>query len=243
MSKTGFDDDALVEQFAQASAKQGEALRQAVQQATLKALQGRELTLKSVRDAVKATTKAASAGAAKSGLPTTDVEALLMKAVEGMDAALVKAVEANRRALEQFVDQGAQLQETQMKKALADIEKMEDTLYGSVDKAVADAAKNLQGPWAMVLEGMKARGSATGSSATAALEQLTERSREAVRRGRAQAQSTVDAWMDHYTALARGVLIGMSEGLDASAPPRPPSRPPGGRAKAEPRLSPTTATP
>ena len=62
MSKTGFDHDALVEQFAQASAKQGEALRQAVQQATLKALQGRELTLKSVRDAVKATTKAASAG-------------------------------------------------------------------------------------------------------------------------------------------------------------------------------------
>ena len=107
----------------------------------------------------------------------------------------------------------------EMKKALADIEKMEDTLYGSLDKAVADAAKNLQGPWAMVLEGMKARGSATGSSATAALEQLTERSREAVRRGRAQAQSTVDAWMDHYTALARGVLIGMSEGLDASAPP------------------------
>ena len=55
MSKTGFDHDALVEQFAHASAKQGEALRQAVQQATLKALQGRELTLKSVRDAVKAT--------------------------------------------------------------------------------------------------------------------------------------------------------------------------------------------
>jgi hypothetical protein len=120
-----------------------------------------------------------------------------------------------------------------MKKALADIEKMEDTLYGSVDKAVADAAKNLQGPWAMVLEGMKAKGSATGSSATAALEQLTERSREAVRRqGRAQAQSTVDAWMDHYTALARGVLIGMSEGLDASAPPAPPPRRrPPGRAK------------
>ena len=105
-----------------------------------------------------------------------------------------------------------------MKKALADIEKMEDTLYGSVDKAVADAAKNLQGPWAMVLEGMKAKGSATGSSATAALEQLTERSREAARQGRAQAQRTVEAWMDHYTALARGVLIGLSEGLGEPAP-------------------------
>ena len=58
MSKTGFDHDALVEQFAQASAKQGEALRQAVQQATLKALQGRELTLKSVRDAVSGIVRA-----------------------------------------------------------------------------------------------------------------------------------------------------------------------------------------
>lgn len=218
MSKTGFDHDALVEQFAQASAKQGEALRQAVQQATLKALQGRELTLKSVRDAVKATTKAASAGAAKSGLPTPDVETLLSKAVEGMDSALVKAVEANRRALEQFVDQGVELRETKMKKALADIEKMEDALYGSVDKAIASAGQKLQGPWASALDGLKVKGSATGSSATAALEQLTERSREAARLGRAQAQSTVDAWMDHYTALARGVLIGLSEGLGEPAP-------------------------
>ncbi|MBE7418465.1 MAG: hypothetical protein HS128_12095 [Ideonella sp.] len=216
MNKTGFDHEALVEQFAQASARQGDALRQAAQQATLKALQGRELTLKSVRDAIRATTKAASAGAAKSGLPPTDVETLLTRAVEGMDAALVKAVEANRRALEQFVDQGAQLRETKVKKALADIEKMEDALYASVDKAVGDAAKGLQAPWAVVLEGLKAKGSATGSSATAALEQLTARSREAVREGRSQAQSTVDAWMDHYTALARGVLIGLSEGLKAS---------------------------
>ena len=82
--------------------------------------------------------------------------------------------------------------------------------------AIADAGNALQGPWASALEGMKAKGSATGSSATAALEQLMARSRDAVRQGRARAQSTVDAWMDHYTALARGVLIGMSEGLEAS---------------------------
>ena len=218
MSKTGFDHEALAQQFAQASIRQGDALRQAFQQATLKALQRRELTLKSVRDAVQATTKAASAGAAKSGLPTTDVEALLSKAVEGMDAALVKAVEANRRALEQFVDQGVELRATKMKKALADIEKMEDTLYGSVGKAIASAGQNLHGPWSSALERLKVKGSATGSSATVALEQLTDRSLEAARQGRVQAQSTVDTWMDHYTALARGVLIGLSEGLGGAAP-------------------------
>ncbi|MDP2066598.1 MAG: hypothetical protein Q8K38_11590 [Burkholderiaceae bacterium] len=218
MNKIDLDHEALAQQFAQASSRQGDALRQAFQQATLKALQGRELTLKSVRDAVQATAKAASAGAAKSSLSTPDVEALLSKAVEGMDSALVKAVEANRRALEQFVDQGVELRGTKMKKALSDIEKMEAALYGSVDKAIASAGVKLQNPWASALEGLKLKGSATGFSATAALKQLSDRSREASRQGRAQAQSTVDAWMDHYTALARGVLIGLSEGLGEPAP-------------------------
>jgi len=42
-----------------------------------------------------------------------------MKAVAGMDAALEKAVQANRKALQLIVDQGADLRETQVKKALA----------------------------------------------------------------------------------------------------------------------------
>ena len=219
MSKSGFDHEALVQQFAQASARQGDALRQAVQQATLKALQGRELTLESVREAVKATTRAASAGAATSSLPKADVEALLTKAIEGMDAALVKAVEANRRALEQFVEQGATLRETQVKKVLADLEKMEDTLFASVEKALDGAGEGLHRTWAPALEAMKIKGSATGASATSALEQLAQRAREAQQAGRNQALSSVEALMDHYTALARGVLIGLSEGLDGSAAP------------------------
>ncbi len=215
MSKHGIEHEALIEQFSQASAKHGAALRKAVEDATLRALQGRELTLRSVRDALKATTQAASAGAAKSGLGQPDVEAMLTRAVEGMDAALVKAVEANRRALEQFVDQGAKLSQTHVKKALADIEKMEDVLFSSVNKATADAAQPVQAPWAMVLEAFKAKGSATGASATSALEQLASRAQAASREGRALAQGSVEAWLEHHTALARGVLIGLSAGLEA----------------------------
>lgn len=217
MNSNGIDHDALVQQFSQATAKQGEALRKTVQQGTLQALQGRELTLTSIQEVLKSMTQAASVGAAKSGLGRTDVEALLTRAVEGMDAALVKAVEANRRALQQFVDQGAELRQTQMKKALTDIEKMEDVLFSSVNKAVVDAAQVVQAPWASALEGFKAKGSATGASATAALEQLTSRAQGAPREGRALAQRSVEAWMDHYAALARGVLIGLSEGLEPGA--------------------------
>jgi hypothetical protein len=88
MIKSGIDQDALVAMFSEATAKQGEALRKAVAEATLKALQARELTLANIRSVLKTVTEAASAGAAKSALPMPDVEDLLGQAFAGMDAAL-----------------------------------------------------------------------------------------------------------------------------------------------------------
>ena len=67
MNAHGFDADALITQFSEASAKQGEALRRAVQEATLKALQGRELTLKNIKATVKQVTSAAATGAGGAG--------------------------------------------------------------------------------------------------------------------------------------------------------------------------------
>lgn len=215
MNKLGIDQEALVQQFSQASAQQGEALRQAVEQATLKALQGRELTVKSIKEVLKTMTQTASAGAAKSGLAAPDIEPMLAKAVDGMDAALVQAVEAQRRALQQVIDQGAALRETQVKKVVSEIEKMEDLFFTTLQKATADAGEGVAQPWAKALEGMKLKGSATGSSATAAIEQLTGRARDAARDGRTLGQKAAEAWMSHYAAMANGVLIGMSAALNA----------------------------
>ena len=163
MIKHGIDQQALIKQFSEATAQQGEALRKAVNDATLKALQGRELTLANIKQVLSTVAKAASAGAAASPMVAVDVEALLRKAFAGMDSALEQAVQANRKALQQMVDQGANLRETQLKKALADIEKMEDALFDAVRKAAAGTGgatgpgATLQGPWAKVLRGCKAR--------------------------------------------------------------------------------------
>ena len=150
MIKSGIDQDALVTMFAEASVKQGEALRKAVASATLQALQGRELTLESIRKVVRTVAGAASLGAARNPASAVDVEALLGKALAGIDAALLKAVEANRKALEQFVSTGVGLTEKPMKDALANIEKMEDTFFGAVAKA-SQGAGPLQAPWEHVL--------------------------------------------------------------------------------------------
>ncbi len=221
MIKSGIDQDALVNMFSQATAKQGEALRKAVSEATLKALQGRELTLANIRSVLKTVTEAASSGAAKSGLPLPDVEGLLGQAFAGMDAALLKTVEANRRALEQFVSQGVDVQEGQIKVALANLEKMEDMFFATVAKAAQGTGQPLQGPWDQVLEAMKVKGTSTGAGASQTVEQMLAQAQTALRDGRSAGLKAAQAMMASYSTLVSGVLIGMSEGLQQGAPSKP----------------------
>jgi hypothetical protein len=217
MIKSGIDQDAIVRMFTDATAKQGEALRKAVAEATLKALQGRELTMENVRKVLKSVTQAATAGAGKNVLPGVDPEALLEKAFTGMDAALLKAVDAQRKALQQFVEQGMSVQDKPMKTALANIEKMEDLFFSTVAKAAKDAGGALQAPWQQVLDTMKLQGTGTGMQALASVDELMAKAQSALRESRSAGLRQAQAMMDSYAALVSGVLIGMSEGLQAPA--------------------------
>ena len=222
MMKAGIDQDALITMFAEASAKQGDSVRKAVSEATLRALQGREMTLDNIRKVVKNVTDAASLGIAKNTMPQVDVEGLIDQALGGIDAALLQAVEANRKALEQFVSGGASLTEKPLKEALANIEKMEDVFFGAVTKA-SQSAGPLQGPWQSALDSFRMKGSATGSQAQQTVETLLSQAQTMMRQGRATGMRAAQAMLDSYAALASGVLIGMSEGLQAGTKRSSPS--------------------
>lgn len=216
MSKAGFDQQALIDQFAQAAAKGNEQMRKAVHDATLKALQGRELSLKNIRTVVGKVTEAASAaGAAQGALAggAAKVEGLLDTAVAGMDDALLKAVEANRLALQRLVDQGVSLRETQLKKALSDLEKMEDTLMAAVKKAAGAAGEPLTGPWNQVLEKFNLSGTQTGAQAAGTIEGLVGQMHTTMRETRAASLKAAQTLAESYTALVSGVMIGMSDAL------------------------------
>ena len=214
MIKSGIDQDALITLFAEAGAKQGEALRKAVSNATLQALQGRELTLDSIKKVVKTVAGAASMGAARNPASPVDVEAMLGKALAGIDSALLQAVEANRKALEQFVSHGVGLGEKPMKDALANIEKMEDTFFDAVAKA-SKTAGPLQAPWEHALSALKIKGSDTGAQATQTVESLLAQAQTTLRTTRASGIRAAQAMLDSYASLVSGVLIGMSEGLQS----------------------------
>ena len=222
MMKSGIDQQALIDLFANASTKQTEQLRQAVYQATLGALQGRELSLKNIRSVLGAVTQAAGQGVAKNPLADVDADALLDKAVAGMDEALLKAVEANRVALQQFVDKGVDLRETQLKKALDDLEKFEDMLVGVVKKNAGAAGDPMAGPWGQVLEKLQLKGTLSGAQAAGATEQLANQMaqmQEAMRATRAAGLRAAQTFADSYGALVSGVLIGLSDALRQGGSP------------------------
>ncbi|HEY1393460.1 MAG TPA: DUF6781 family protein [Methylibium sp.] len=213
MSKPVIDHDALISMFENATARQAAQLRKAVSDATLAALQGRELSLKNIRQVLSGVGGAVSAGAAKNTAANIDVEALLGKAAAGMDDALLKAVEANQVALQRFVAQGSDLREKHLKKALGDLEKFEDTLFDAVKKSAGGAGAQLAGPWEQVLEKMQAGGTLSGAKASAAAEQLAAQMQAAVRDSRSAGLRAAQALADSYAAMVSGVLIGMSDAL------------------------------
>ena len=226
MIKHGIDQEALISKFSEASARQGEAIRKTVTEATLKALQGRELSLKNIKQVLNTVASAAATGAAGSALPQADIETLLGKAVAGMDTALEQAVQANRKALQQMVDQGATLRETQVKKALADIEKMEDTLFAALRKAAEGSQASIEGPWTKVLNAAQGKGTSTGAQASATITQLMDSAQQNLRDGRNLGLRASQAMFDSYSTLVSGVLIGMSDALQqgGAAPPAKSSR-------------------
>jgi hypothetical protein len=226
MVKPMFDPDALIDMFSNATAKQGEQIKQAVSQATLTALQGRELTLKNIKGALKAISEAASAGAARNVMPGIDAETLLDQAVAGMDDALLKAVEANRVALTTLTAQGADLREKHMKKALDDLDKIEDTMLATFRKAAEGAGAPVAGAWGTVLEKMQAGGTLSGAQAsmtTEKLQQMAEQMQGAMRSTRNASLRAAQALAESYTAMVSGVLIGMSDALSSKTPAAKPA--------------------
>ena len=222
MAKSMIDPDALIEMFESATAKQGAQLRKSVSDATLAALQGRELTLKNIRSTLKAVSEAASQGAARNVLGGMDPETLIDAAVAGMDDAMLKAVDANRAALQQFAAQGADLRDKHLKKAMDDLDRFEDTMFAAFKKTAAGAGAPMAGAWEQVLKKFQAAGTLSGAKAAGTGEQLAgqmaEQMQAAVRNTRTDSLRAAQSMAESYTAMVSGVLLGMSEAIKASAP-------------------------
>ena len=204
------DADEVLKGLARESVKQGENLRTAVRELTLNALKSRELTLAEIKRVVKTVTEGVNLGAAGAKI---DAERVLGEALAGMDDAVLRAVQANHLALQQLSAQGQNLRESHVKKALAELERLEDEFVASVKEATKKGSKQLKDQWASVLQQKQSVGLETAAQIEATMEQFGDQMRETVKQQRRTALKAAEMMAENFTTLANGILIGLTEGL------------------------------
>jgi hypothetical protein len=202
--------DEVLKGLARESVKQGENLRSAVRELTLNALRGRELTLAEIKRVVKTVTEGVNLGAATGKV---DAERVLSEALSGMDEAVLRAVQANHLALQQLSAQGQSMRESHMKKALDELERLEDEFFATIKDAAKKGSKQVKDQWASVLQRTESSGTGTASQIEATLEEFGDRMHEAIKQQRRTALKATEAMAENFTTLASGILIGLTEGL------------------------------
>jgi len=204
------DTDEVLKGLARESVKQGENLRSAVRDLTLNALKSRELTLSEIKRVVRSVAEGVNLGASASKL---DGERVFSEALAGMDDAVLKAVQANHIALQQLSAQGQSLRESHMKKALDELERLEDEFMASIKDAAKKGSKQIKDQWASVLQRSETSGTETASQIEATLEEFSDRMHAAIKLQRRTALKATEAMAENFSTLASGILIGLTEGL------------------------------
>jgi hypothetical protein len=130
-----------------------------------------------------------------------------------MDEAVLKAVQANHLALQQLAAQGQSLRDSHVKKALDELERLEDEFVGAVKEATKKGSQQLRDQWASVLQRTQVSGTVTAAEVERTLEEFGDRMRDAVRQQRRTALKAAEMMAENFTTLASGILIGLTEGL------------------------------
>jgi hypothetical protein len=200
--------DEILKSIAAEAVKQQHHLRETVRDLTLKALQARELNLKQINGVVGSVTQGINAGTTANSEDTKNV---LSDAFAGMDDALLKVVEANKIALQKLTEGGESFEDSSVRKALKDLEKIEDQFLSAIRKASNDASEKVKQNWKTILDKMPHGGTVTGAMVDETLSAQSQQMREAVRASRETSLKTVHALTQNYATLVSGVLMGLSE--------------------------------
>lgn len=212
MTNAAIDVDEVLRSLASQSIKQGGNVRVAVRDLTLKALQQRELTLDQIGKVLRSVIEGVNLGVVKREVK---VEKALSDTVAGMDDALLKAVQATNVALHRLTGKGYDYQDSNLKLALDELEKLEDEFLKSIAKATDSASEKIKAPWDKVLEKTKLSGTATGTQVASTVRDYAQRAQAAMRQQRETGFKTAHLLTQNFATLVSGILIGMSEGLGA----------------------------
>jgi hypothetical protein len=212
MKHPAIDTDDVLKRLASESTRQGANLRTTVRALTLKALERRELTLEQIKGVLENVTVGVTLGVVDREM---NVEKALADALAGMDDALLNVVEATRVALDRLGSAGQDYEDSYLKQASRDLERYEDALLQSVAKSANSAGEKIGAQWAQVLRKKKLTGTGTGVKAAATVREFAKRAQTTLRKQRETGFKAAHLLAQNFATLASGILIGMSEALQA----------------------------
>ena len=209
MTTATLNSDEMLKTMVAEAVKQQTQIRSAVRDITLKALQARELGLSQINNVVRNVTQGVNAGLGNKG----DVEKVLADAVAGMDDALLKVVEANQVALTKLTEGGANFEESGVKKALDELEKLEDRFRDGITQGTQEAGGRLTQQWASVLEKIPRGGTDTGERVVQTIAEHAQQAQDAMKQSREAGLKVAHTLTQNYATLVSGVLMGLSEAM------------------------------
>ena len=225
MTKAMINTDAMLTEMVAAAVKQGENLRVNVRNLTLQALQARDLSLGQMRAVLTSVTAGVNRGAADT---EGDPQKMIGKALAGMDEALLQAVRASHIALNQLSEQGADFEDSRLKKSLNELERLEDEFLKVVRQAAGSSTGSLKNGWTQMLKQAQVDGTETGAEVEAMFADMTANLQKTMRSGREASFKAAHAFTQNFATLASGILIGLTEAYQrkpaASAPSPAPAK-------------------
>jgi hypothetical protein len=214
MKTAALNSDEMLKTMVAEAVKQQTQIRSAVRDITLKALQARELGLAQINTVVRNVTAGVNDGLMDKG----NVERALADAVAGMDDALLKVVEANQVALTKLTEGGASFDDSSVKKALDELEKLEDRFRDGITQGTQEAGARLTQQWASVLDKIPHGGTNTGAHVVQTIAGHAQQVQDAMSQSREAGLKVAHTLTQNYATLVSGVLMGLSEAVQHGKP-------------------------
>jgi uncharacterized protein YoxC len=210
----GLNSDEVLKAMVVEAVKRQAQIRSSVRDITLKALQVRELGLSQINNVVRKVTEGVNAGLGDK----VDVKKALADAFAGMDDALLKVVEANQVALTKLTEGGASFEESSVKKALDELEKLEDRFRDGITQGTQEAGARLTQQWASVLDKIPHGGTDTGARVVQTIAGHAQQVQDAMSQSREAGLKVAHTLTQNYATLVSGVLMGLSEAMQHGKP-------------------------
>jgi hypothetical protein len=176
-----------------------------VRDLTLEALKNRRFDREGIRETVRSVTEGMAAAAPASG---GSLRQAMGQAFRGMDEALTKSVQAGEEALRQLVATGRNLNDNEVKQALAGLKKIEEDFVASVSQVAASANERARPELQELVRRATHAGTETGRQVAHLMSEFTFSGLELA------GQFSV-----RFAQMASGVLAGMADALEKQKKP------------------------